>query len=76
MKDYQRIWRTRRDVFIEKLKPLLTQGWFETSECCAWLKANSGRQSIPTTKELGTCLPKHPNIRKRKRKNNEWTWVE
>ncbi len=76
MKNYERRWRTRRERFVVMLKPLLTQGWFNTDACCTWLEENSGWKIIPTRAELGTCLPRHPNIIKRKRGKNEWKWVE
>lgn len=76
MRNYDRKWRTKRDRFVEMLKPFLQQGWHDTNACCVWLKANSGWKSIPTAKELGTCIQRHPNIIQRWRKGNEWRWVE
>ena len=68
--------RTKRDRFVEMLKPLLLTGWFTSGDCMRWLKDNCVEKNTPTARELAPCISRHPNIQQRKRKKNEWRWVE
>ena len=76
-----RFWKgnkyTRRDRFVEMLKPLLTTGWFTTKECIGWLHDYSGQKIIPTSRELAMGLARNPNIKKSDAtRRNKWRWNE
>lgn len=68
--------RTRRDRFVNMLRPFLMGGWHTTRECCDWLRSNSGQMITPTTRELAPCIGMHPNTIKDDRSRTRWRWVE
>ena len=67
---------TRRDRFVEMLKPFLVNDWHTTRECVDWLFDNSGQKIIPTSRELAPCLARHPKISQSTTVRNRWRWYE
>ena len=62
-----------RAFYIDMLRPFLTE-WRTTKEAVGWLIDNSGYKSIPTTRELGMCLSKHPSVESQGKHRKQWRW--
>mgnify|MGYP003110477455 CR=1 FL=1 len=67
---------TNRAFVVDMLEPFLTDEWRTTKQSIEWLCNNCTHpRAIPTSRELGICLSRHPSIISRGKGLKEWKWV-